>query len=67
MFAKRPCEGDSDRGSCKELYSCGTYITQDCERFSQRFTQQPDPFGKQLVQMFAKMLTDNDRSGKDGF
>lgn len=37
----------------------GTHIVEDCERFSQRFAQQADPFGKQLVQMFAEMLTDN--------
>lgn len=40
-------------------HCAGTYIVQDCECFSQRFAQQADPFGKQLVQMFAEMLTDN--------
>lgn len=50
------------RGS--EFHSTGTYIIQDCEGFSQRLTQQPDPFSKQLVQMFTEMLTDNNTGGK---
>lgn len=67
MFAQRPFYTDGNRlaehrGS--EFHSTGTYIVQDCEGFSQRLTQQPDPFGKQLVQMFTEMLTDNNTGGK---
>lgn len=45
--------------SGSERRCAGTYIIQDCERFGQRFAQQPDPFGKQLVEMFTEVLTDN--------
>lgn len=48
-----------------ERHCTGTYIIQDCESFGQRFAQQPDPFGKQLVEMFTEMLTDNDTGGKE--
>lgn len=41
-----------------------TYITEDCKRFGQSFTQQPNPFGKQLVQMLPEMLTHNDGRGE---
>lgn len=44
-----------------------TYITQDHESFSQSFTKQSDPFGKQLVQMFTEMLTHNHKSGRRSF
>lgn len=58
MFAQHPHLIDSDgHGKDSELHRTGTYIIQDGEGFGQRFTQQPDPFGKQLVQMFLEMLT----------
>jgi len=43
----------------------GTHITQDREGFGQSVAQQPDPFGKQPVQMFPEMLTDKEWSGKN--
>lgn len=38
----------------------GTHVTEDGEGLGQSFSQQADPFGKQLVQMFAEMLADKE-------
>lgn len=40
-------------------YGRETYIIQDCEGLCQSFAQQPNPFGKQFIQMFTEMLIDN--------
>lgn len=49
------------------FFFTGTYITQDHESFSQSFTKQSDPFGKQLVQMFTEMLTHNHKVEEEVF
>lgn len=62
MFAQDPHYkgGGWAGGQTRPSHRCaGTHIVQDGERFRQRFAEQADPFGKQLVQMFAEMLTDS--------
>ncbi len=65
VFAQHPHQSGSHAEQVRVKSFTGTYITQDCECFRQSFTKQPDPFGKQLVQMFTEVLTDNDRGEKE--
>ena len=38
-----------------------TYITEDGKRFGESIAQQPDPLGKQLIQMLSEMLEERER------
>lgn len=40
-------------------HPAGTHVVQDGEGLGQSVTQQSDPFGKQLVQMFTEVLRKN--------